>query len=489
MIPLSSIAEFAKVRPSAIAVEDRDRALTWAEFEEETRRILPALDAALPADRARVMMDVEASAEVFVVAAALATLGVPWVALDPSKPAEVRHAQMDVLASDGVVRVVDGNLTLTDLSWREPLPLGRAVPKAVDGQPQRREFQALGFTSGTTGMPKMVLRTSPSEARRNAYLIDRFRFSPEDRFLLCLPLSHASGHGWARTYLTAGATVVIVNDDLSAISDAILNRGITGSLLVPPVLAGVVAKIRMARGEQEADTRMRFLLTGGRHLSRSLIGEAFATLGPVLHAYYGTTETGVNAIAEPFDLLADMRSSGRPLPGCSIVILDHNSVPVAAGTPGRIAIASYMNAHTYHSGPIPGVQIAGELYLLTVDTGFLAPDGRLVVLGRIAEALSAEDFGDLVGLEDDAKLLCGIHDVAVTASAGSGSGIDDVGPHIKVFVTRERTKSLDDALVQYLITKLARQCGVRVPVLVSFVPQLQFNTTGKFDMLSTLQSA
>ncbi|MFK0003983.1 class I adenylate-forming enzyme family protein [Paenarthrobacter sp. NPDC090522] len=479
MINVDIIRRRASASPHDVAIRHRGNELTWAEYLHHVHRVLGWLDANLPKDSDVVAIEAEATPEVFILASALTSLGTPWVALDPSKPDTVRAHQREALNPAIVATAsAEGALLLSsDGCQRDAVALASIRQQGTIAF-RSRPFRALGFTSGTTGMPKTVIRTSPSEARRSQMLIRRYGFSPADVFLLGLPLAHASGHGWTRTLMTAGASVVIGDTDPISLADSLKGSSITATLLVPPVLEEVVAELQRADHSGQFRTNLRFLLTGGRHLSATLLGRVHQTLGPVLHSYYGTTETGLNTLADPMDLLANPRTSGRPVDGTTIVITDGHGRPQPVGTAGRVAVHSYMNASDYGTGPIPTIDLGGQEFILTSDVGRINPNGSLELLGRAGLEIDAAACGDLIGLEDDLRLLPGVTAAAVQVSASCYV--------LNIVLASDPGVSADPVLLQYMALQCARLRGVVMPVKTDVVDRLRFNSTGKFDATRTL---
>lgn len=477
MITLDVIRNHAHAMPTAIAFEHAGTRITWRDYAAEVERILPWVETHLRSDLDVVAVESEISIAVFVLASAVATLGVPWVALDSAQPPAIREEQVRSVKPTMILRTLDerlvvatsaGVVSYADIPTLPETPISR-----------QRDFRAIGFTSGTTGMPKLVLRDTPSEKRRTSMFITRFGFTSTDRFLLCLPLSHASSHGWARTFLTAGSTVVIEAPDPAAVANQITENAITATLLVPPMLTRVVSTLASRGHGQRVESRLRFLLTGGRHVPAALVGQVYSTLGPVLHSYYGTTETGVNVMAEPSDLLVDPRTSGRVLDGSHVAVLDESHHPLdRPGAVGRIAVASFMGAARYASASIPSVEIDDRRYILTSDVGRFEHDGTLRILGRSSEFAAATACGDLLGLEDDLRLLPDVIDVATQVATD--------GTSLVVVLALGRELATDPALLQYLAARVAVQRRVRLPISVHTVEHLVFSSTGKFDLSTTL---
>ncbi len=193
-----------------------------------------------------------------------------------------------------------------------------SILNASDGSipvPSHKPFRAISFTSGTSGVPKAVIRTKSFDARRFAYFSARYGFSSHDSHLVSIPLYHAAGSGWARLFLQLGSRIIIAPPDAAPDKtvELIRTHTITNTVMTPPQLDRVVQHLK--RGHSYEQTLpLRFLLVGGKHFPVSLKIDAIKVLGPVVYEYYGTTETGVNTVAEPSDILSHPESVGDCVP-------------------------------------------------------------------------------------------------------------------------------------------------------------------------------
>lgn len=275
MITLSAIQRHASLHPHGTAVESPHGLLTWKDYESEVISSIKTLKECVPEKCGVVTLEGETKIDTFITASALASVGIPWVSLQEEN-IRTKNKQLDILAPH--VRIIRGaggeyGYIRSEKSMGDPSALDEkgynySFNSALK---DRRSYVSYGFTSGTTGQPKLVLRHESSEFRRNKYLVRRFSFDYSDRYYLTLPMSHASGHGWARTILYAGGTVVIGGRDISSIVNALLNKRITCVLLVPPVLSDVMSYIGEQYGWIRQATDVQFLLTGGRHVDSQTI--------------------------------------------------------------------------------------------------------------------------------------------------------------------------------------------------------------------------
>lgn len=406
------------------ALIDRGLTVSWPQWAdvvaETTRRLACMLEGT--ASR-RVAFLCHNSCDLATLQAAGATLGATVVGLDHSLPARTLGTvcgrfRTSVLVHDDELAGLAHD-TVADVRSARLARLGDLVPASAAHDhrvPERLPgpFEAVGLTSGTSGVPKLVLRAASSDARRHRDMVDLLNLGAEDVYLNVVPLYHASGPGWAKVLLRLGATVVLARtEDIPGIVDLLEEHRPTGSLMVPPVLEAVVAEAR-ARGM--AFPEMRTLITGGRHVSARLASSTAAVFGDALRLYYGTTETGVNTLTEPGALLLDHTSAGRALPGNDIAIVDDDCRLLPSGKPGRVAVRSYMTADGYGDGTDRWHTIDDQAWWVTGDSGYLDDGGNLHVTAR--DAPSWAPGVDLVALESRILAALPVPDVALTWEDG-----------------------------------------------------------------------
>jgi acyl-coenzyme A synthetase/AMP-(fatty) acid ligase len=515
MIKLDDIRRHAARRPDHVAVVDRDFRLTWTELAEQVARVATGLAHHLPAERpARAAFMSCNSWELVVVMAACATLGVPCIGLDYTTSPEATAGALEQLQPTVLISTPLRRPLLEQAGWpgtRDVLSIHLAGPQDGDRDtgptspgalcyaalssfepvattPVEQPFTAFSFTSGTSGIPKLVIRNSSFEARRLSDLVDQFSFDEDDVHMVTVPLYHSSGPGWARIFLTLGGTVVLSPyEDAQAMADLIVAEGVSTTLMVPPVLNRLVS--HPASRHLHRTSRLRFLLSGGRHLNRYVINETWDRLGPVLHLYYGTTETGLNTMIGPEELHVAPARSGRPMPGSTILVLDPENRPLPKGRLGRIAIASYqlMDSYAAAEPDFLVLEHAGrtQRYLLTGDSGVMDEGGRLELSARNDGVTKAEGGHPLdvniFALEDELTSLPCVRETAVLKVELPDSGPALVAAFTPISPEREASGSR-------AVLAACERRAPQLPAHVVTVPAIPYSPTGKVRTAQLLET-
>lgn len=433
MIHLHQIASLALEKGAQAAIVYRNQSLSWQQLQAQTESYVTYLidhyKDTLPRQACYIAKN---RVDLFPWLAAFATLSIPVVGLDYTLPLKTLQTMAKKIDADFIL------LSSSTLGLHDDLPeFGHshfhggklfdldapslAVIGAIGANlhahvlPTARPFSSVSFTSGTSGIPKAVRRTRAFDQRRFRYFTERYGFNSADRFMLSMPLFHAAGNGWARLFLSLGATLYLSDSGGTQEMAKILDQHeITATVFSPVQLAGVLEH-RLQHHLAPPPT-LCWVLVGGRNFTAVEKLHAQQLLGPVIYEYYGTTESGVNTIAEPNDLRDYPHSVGRAYDGNRIAILSKKGDVLAHGESGTVCIASYMNMDDYMDGGAAFVTLAeGERYFVTPDQGYLDADGRLYLLNR------AGDNGintPLYPLENALRSLPCIHDLAFLLEDG-----------------------------------------------------------------------
>lgn len=168
------------------------------------------------------------------------------------------------------------------------------------------------LTSGTSGPPKVLERGrhQPLGLAALGDIVRRIGFRSGQRTLLTVPLFH--GHGLvtlATCFALASPLYLQRRSRTQDIWRIVQEQQIEVLVLVPTVL------YRLLQQPQMVPPSLKTILSGSGMLSANLCKEALSHFGPTLYNLYGTSETGIIALATPSDLAQVPGTVGRPLAG------------------------------------------------------------------------------------------------------------------------------------------------------------------------------
>lgn len=265
------------------------------------------------------------------------------------------------------------------------LEAGGEVTPLDDPAPVTDDLAVVVTTSGSTGAPKLVELTHGALRSSALAGLDRIDASPDDRWLLCIPLHHVAG------------LLILVRSRLLG-TDAVIHAGFsveqvaaehtaTHVSLVPTMLTRLLdAGADVARFDR--------ILLGGAAASPHLLERA-ADAGARVVVTYGSTETSGGCVYD-----------GRPL----------TEVDVRLGLDDRIEISGPVLMRGYRARPDLTSQVLRDGWFLTEDIGRWSDDGRLEVLGRADDVIVSG--GHNVPAQAIAALLREHPDIADAAVTG-----------------------------------------------------------------------
>jgi long-chain acyl-CoA synthetase len=251
-------------------------------------------------------------------------------------------------------------------------------------------------SSGTTGLPKIAVRSRRSLDAVAANVALAARLQPEDVVLAAVPMSHSYGlENGLLGPIWAGSCVHVVERSGSFDTGELpaeLDRGGVTVFPAVPFMVDVLAKLAPEGGLR---TRLRLVYTAGSPLPRGVAEEFSRRYGIGVGQLYGATEVGSVTFAEP-GANSDSSCVGRPLRGVSILILDSESAdvsrPAPAGDEGQVAIrAESMLSHYLGGGDRNDPAFLGD-YFLTGDLGRIDERGELTITGRLKLLIDVGGF-------------------------------------------------------------------------------------------------
>ena len=177
-----------------------------------------------------------------------------------------------------------------------------------------RDPALLGYTSGTTGVPKGAVLTHGNLLAGAESVRIAWRWEPEDRLVLALPLFHMHGLGVGLhgTLLTGASAVLLDGFSPDAVLNASAAHDATLFFGVPTMYTRLAQSPRV--GEL---SRLRLCVAGSAPLSADLHRRLEEAAGVRVLERYGMTET-IMLVSNPHDAERRAGTVGFPLPGVEL---------------------------------------------------------------------------------------------------------------------------------------------------------------------------
>ena len=352
----------------------------------------------------------------------------------------------------------------------------RPIP-TPDGLPvERPSWQAIVFTSGTTGFPKGALISYANHFWSAVGSAFKLGTQPDDRWLACLPLYHVGGLAILfRSCLYGSAVILQDGFKVAAILDSLANDGVTIVSLVPTMLqrlldAGLSAATAPA---------LRLILLGGAAADPSLLAAAHAAGLPVAVSYGLTEAASQVATMLPAGALAKPGSAGRPLLFTRVAVVDDAGHPAAANTLGEIVVSGPTVMAGYYRDSEATAAVLRDGLLHTGDAGYLDQDGDLWLLDRRGDLIVSG--GENVYPAEVERVLRA--HPAVAAACVAGLPHDEWGRQVAAMVVLRQPVS-EAELLAHCRRQLA---GYKLPRHIMFVDGLPLTGSGKVQRAAVAQ--
>jgi acyl-CoA synthetase (AMP-forming)/AMP-acid ligase II len=315
------------------------------------------------------------------------------------KADETRH----ILEDSGAVAVLVGNEkeasseVLEEIlgkgrphGLRETLTIAAAFPSSPSKQifsspppPSDESIAMLIYTSGTTGKSKGVALSYRALADNTASVTGLWRFAPEDRLVLALPLFHVHG-------LVLGVTGMLVNGltllleprfDPARVVEAFAGEGATVFMGVPTMYVRLLEHLD-AHPDAAAALRKARLFTAGSAPLPAADFEAFrAKTGHAILERYGMSET-LFTLSNPYVGERRPGTVGRATPACSVRIVDDEGGDTVDGELGEVVVKSDGMMSAYWGREADTAASFRDGWFLTGDVARRGDGGYVTIVGR-----------------------------------------------------------------------------------------------------------
>ncbi|MCX5256834.1 non-ribosomal peptide synthetase [Streptomyces canus] len=467
------LEENAYRMPDSVAVECGEQHLTYGELWHRAGSVAAAVTALpgfTPGDLVGVLL--ERGIPNVVAQLGIWRAGGAYLPLDPALPDGRVHRLLTDARARGVV---------SQLGLEFRVPAGVPVVRPVEGDEGAEAAQPVAaglrayvvYTSGSTGNPKGVEVGHRSLANLVRWHRDAYATGPGVRVAALAGLGFDASVWEVWATLASGATLVLphrlLGADISAVRDFLDVARIEQCFLSTP-LAELLFTLPVPAAF------LRVLTTGGDRLRRHPPSDFPAAV----FNHYGPTEATVVTTASG-DLRALAHGSppiGRPIAGAEVRLVDDTGAEVALGSTGELLIGGEILAIGYlHDVDLTRQKFVraedGSIWYRSGDFCRWGDDGQLEFVERRDTQVSLRGHRiELAEIEHVLLRVDGVDQAAVTVQQD-----DDGGVLAAFFCGGAAETDVRTALTRDLPRHM-------VPALLTKLPLLPFNTSGKIDRVA-----
>uniref|UniRef100_A0A8D0L4N9 Acyl-CoA synthetase short-chain family member 3, mitochondrial n=1 Tax=Sphenodon punctatus TaxID=8508 RepID=A0A8D0L4N9_SPHPU len=291
-----------------------------------------------------------------------------------------------------------------DLDWHEEME--RAQPHSCFPVLSDHPLYIL-YTSGTTGMPKGVVRPTGGYAvMLNWTMSAIYGLKPGEVWWAASDLGWVVGHSYiCYGPLLHGNTTVLYEGkpvgtpDAGAYFRVLTEHGVAAFFTAPTAIRAIRQQDpEAALGKQYSLTRFRTLFVAGEHCDVETLEWSKKVFKVPVLDHWWQTETGSAITASCIGLgnssTPPAGQAGKSVPGYNVMILDDSKQPVKAKALGNVVVKLPLPPGAF-LGLWKNQEIYKKLYFEkfpgyydTMDAGYMDEDGYLYILSRVDDVIN-----------------------------------------------------------------------------------------------------
>jgi long-chain acyl-CoA synthetase len=330
------------------------------------------------------------------------------------------------------------------------------------------------YTSGTTGQPKGVMLSHNNLYQNAMATWQASEARKPDRTILCLPLAHSFGivvmnAGFCSKFKESYG-VLMRWFDPEEVFRLIQKHRATQFIGVPTMYQIL---LNHPAADKYDTSSLEKCSISAAPVTEELYRAFTAKFNCRMYEGYGLTEASPTVAVERPSMPRKIGSTGIPIPGVEVKIVDHQDQNLPAGQQGEIVVRGPNVMLGYYKRPAETSETLRGGWLHTGDVGYLDEDGYLFITDRIKDMIIKGGYNIYPSeIEGCLEAHPAVGEVAVV-------GIPDekYGEEIMAFVVKMSGRELtQEAAIEFV---KARLTPYKSPSLVKFVDGLPKSLVGK----------